>query len=44
MCSPYSLLMCLYEAMLTWPGIAWLNYGLCAFSYFLAILVYVFVV
>ena len=32
MCSPYSLLMCLYEAMLTWPGIAWLNYGLCAFS------------
>ena len=35
MCSPYSLLMCLFEAMLTWPGIAWLNYGLCAFFIFL---------
>ena len=44
MCSPYSLLMCLYEAMLTWPGIPWLNYGLCAFSRLLALLVYVFVV
>ena len=44
MCSPYSLLMCLYEAMLTWPGIPWLNYGLCAFSHLLALLVYVFVV
>ena len=42
MCSPYSLLMCLYEAMLTWPGIPWLNYGLCAFSHIFLLYLYMY--